>query len=173
MIPCLHIRMSQYTNMVIFQLKPCHQLSMFSLVSCAVSTWCLNSVQIEYKIQCPLFLDFQHMCPFVAPTGVHLIQFYLIEFLYFVPFYPYSPQTQTYVSHKKHCQNRNNCFLIYVLMWWIRRIWYLYANTILNSMQIRREICTMKLIKHPNVVKLHEVKFKNQPMLPRFIVAPY
>lgn len=25
-------------------------------------------------------------------------------------------------------------------------------------MQIRREICTMKLVKHPNVVRLFEVK---------------
>jgi len=25
--------------------------------------------------------------------------------------------------------------------------------------QIKREICTMKLINHPNVVKLHEVNF--------------
>jgi len=27
--------------------------------------------------------------------------------------------------------------------------------------QIKREICTMKLIKHPNVVRLYEVKSKN------------
>jgi hypothetical protein len=32
-----------------------------------------------------------------------------------------------------------------------------FADIILNSMQIRREICTMKLIKHPNVVGQYEV----------------
>jgi serine/threonine protein kinase len=34
---------------------------------------------------------------------------------------------------------------------------HLYADTILNLMQIKREICTMKLVKHPNVVRLFEV----------------
>jgi len=35
---------------------------------------------------------------------------------------------------------------------------HLYADTILNLMQIKREICTMKLVKHPNVVRLFEVR---------------
>ena len=39
-------------------------------------------------------------------------------------------------------------------------------------MQIRREICTMKLIKHPNVVRLHEVKFQIF-YASRFIGVPY
>lgn len=36
-----------------------------------------------------------------------------------------------------------------------------HADTILNSMQIKREICTMKLVRHPNVVRLFEVRSKN------------
>lgn len=35
-----------------------------------------------------------------------------------------------------------------------------HADTILNSMQIKREICTMKLVRHPNVVRLFEVRSK-------------
>jgi len=37
---------------------------------------------------------------------------------------------------------------------------HLYADTIMNLMQIKREICTMKLVKHPNVVRLFEVRSK-------------
>jgi hypothetical protein len=35
-----------------------------------------------------------------------------------------------------------------------------FADMIIDSMQIRREICTMKLIKHPNVVRQYEVSSK-------------
>jgi hypothetical protein len=31
------------------------------------------------------------------------------------------------------------------------------TDFVLSHMQIKREICTMKLIKHPNVVQLYEV----------------
>jgi hypothetical protein len=34
------------------------------------------------------------------------------------------------------------------------------ADIILNSMQIKREICIMKLVRHPNVVRLFEVRSK-------------
>jgi serine/threonine protein kinase len=32
-----------------------------------------------------------------------------------------------------------------------------------NEQQIRREIGTLKLLKHPNVVRLHEVRLRAPP----------